>query len=107
MDEEFDTVIRPHPPLPLPYIRYENHFEVDPIREQIVQIQLGAVGAQDCAVEPALLQSSNVRLRPRGHSGNHGYEASDITLSSADVPMIKPINLHRICGGHATMMDER
>jgi hypothetical protein len=32
MDEEFDTVIRPHTPLPLPQLRYENHFEVDPIR---------------------------------------------------------------------------
>jgi hypothetical protein len=32
MDEEFDTVIHPHPPLPLPHMRYENHFEVDPIR---------------------------------------------------------------------------
>src|SRR5712692_4779320 len=32
MDEEFDTVIHPHPPLPLPHRRYENHFEVDPIR---------------------------------------------------------------------------
>jgi hypothetical protein len=32
MDEEFDTVIHPHPPLPLPHLRYENHFEVDPIR---------------------------------------------------------------------------
>src|SRR5580700_7092978 len=31
MDEEFDTVIRPHPPPPLPHMRYENHFEVDPI----------------------------------------------------------------------------
>jgi hypothetical protein len=32
MDEEFDTVIHPHPPLPLPHMRYENHLEVDPIR---------------------------------------------------------------------------
>src|ERR1700722_3883634 len=32
MDEEFDPVIHPHPPLPLPHMRYENHFEVDPIR---------------------------------------------------------------------------
>src|ERR1700691_6484409 len=32
MDEEFDTVIHPHPPLPLPHLRHENHFEVDPIR---------------------------------------------------------------------------
>jgi hypothetical protein len=32
MDEEFDTVIHPHPPLPLPHMRYQNHFEVDPIR---------------------------------------------------------------------------
>src|ERR1700730_14032140 len=32
MDEEFDTVIHPHSPLPLPHLRYENHFEVDPIR---------------------------------------------------------------------------
>ena len=32
MDEEFDTLIHPHPPLPLPHMRYENHFEVDPIR---------------------------------------------------------------------------
>ena len=32
MDEEFDTVIHPHPPLPLPHMWYENHFEVDPIR---------------------------------------------------------------------------
>jgi hypothetical protein len=31
MDEEFDTVIHPHPPLPLPHMRYENHFEVNPI----------------------------------------------------------------------------
>src|SRR5580700_10676168 len=31
MDEEFDAVIRPHPPPPLPHMRYENHFEVDPI----------------------------------------------------------------------------
>lgn len=32
MDEEFDTVIHPHPPLPLPHLRYESHFEVNPIR---------------------------------------------------------------------------
>src|SRR5260370_19208348 len=32
MDEEFDTVIHPHPPFPLQLIWYENHFEVDPIR---------------------------------------------------------------------------
>jgi hypothetical protein len=32
MDEEFDTVIHPHPPLPLPHLRNENQFEVDPIR---------------------------------------------------------------------------
>ena len=32
MDEEFDTVIHPHPPLPLPLMLYENRFEVDPIR---------------------------------------------------------------------------
>jgi hypothetical protein len=32
MDEEFDTVIHPHPPLPLLHLRHENHFEVDPIR---------------------------------------------------------------------------
>src|SRR5579872_4607154 len=31
MDEEFDTVIYPHPPLPIPHMRYENHLEVDPI----------------------------------------------------------------------------
>src|ERR1700730_13124810 len=31
MDEEFDTVIHPHPPLPLPHMRYENHLEVDPV----------------------------------------------------------------------------
>jgi hypothetical protein len=32
MDEEFDTVIHPHTPHPLPHMRYENHLEVDPIR---------------------------------------------------------------------------
>jgi hypothetical protein len=32
MDEKFHAVIRPHPPLPLPHLRHENHFEVDPIR---------------------------------------------------------------------------
>jgi hypothetical protein len=32
MDEEFDTVIHPHPPLPHPLMLYENRFEVDPIR---------------------------------------------------------------------------
>src|SRR6202163_371744 len=32
MDEEFDPVVPPHPPLPLPHLRNENQFEVDPIR---------------------------------------------------------------------------
>ncbi len=32
MDEEFHAVICPHPPFPLPNVRNENHFEIDPIR---------------------------------------------------------------------------
>src|SRR5579863_5287551 len=32
MDEKFHAVICPHPPLPLPHLRHENHLEVDPIR---------------------------------------------------------------------------
>src|SRR5260370_39843763 len=32
MDEKLHTVIRPHPPLPFPNLRDQNHLEIDPIR---------------------------------------------------------------------------
>ena len=32
MDEKLHAMIRPHPPLPFPNLRDENHLEIDPIR---------------------------------------------------------------------------
>jgi hypothetical protein len=63
MNEEFDTLIHPHP---LPHMRYENHFKVDPIRiDPIINIvvrldsitvhisQIGLVRAEAPVDEPA------------------------------------------------------
>src|SRR3979409_2780403 len=32
VDEELAAFIRPHPPLPFPNLRVQNHLEIDPIR---------------------------------------------------------------------------
>jgi hypothetical protein len=32
MDEKLHAMIRPHPPLPFPNLRHQNHLEVDPVR---------------------------------------------------------------------------
>src|SRR5262249_42355431 len=31
MDEKLDAVIHPHPPLPFPNLRHQNHLEIDPV----------------------------------------------------------------------------
>jgi hypothetical protein len=79
MDEEFDTVIHPQSPLlPLPNMRYENHFELDPSRiEPIINIvvrldpitvHIARIGllCADASVDEYVINASYPKRRHRG-----------------------------------------
>jgi hypothetical protein len=53
--EEFDTVLDPHSPLPLPHMRHKDEFEVDPVRvDAFINIRI--------RFDPVAIDVARVRL---------------------------------------------
>jgi hypothetical protein len=90
MNEEFDTVIHPHPPLPLPHLRYENHFEVDPIRIDSINafVRLSGFSVQklpsmNMSSIPASQNASTAARKPFKSQRRRGVNPNRLPISSS------------------------